>query len=171
MKGNPDRSHESITPSDLRRLARIARSDRTDFFERFPRWSKLYSGRFLCAALCQGAASHFVNGKTGVKDFDVWSFFCEISGQPMRRRRVVSRDFGHPKFGTSPDRPDFVGRRVDLVFRSIDCNHGTSPITALRQYLTEGRTATARFLAGKGAVLIEPAEFAGAIAWLKRRDP
>jgi len=56
--------------------------------------------RPLSVALCQGASWHFVGKGNGVKDFDVWSFFREISGQPIRRRRLVTRDFRHPKFDT-----------------------------------------------------------------------
>src|SRR5436190_24354542 len=112
------RSQKRITSSDLKRLGEIARADRRRFFARYPRWSTLYSERLLCVALCQGAALHFIDGTHGVKDFDVWSFFCARPDEPIRRRRVVRRDFGHPKFGTSPYRPDFIGRTVDLLFKS-----------------------------------------------------
>jgi hypothetical protein len=158
-------SREPITLSDLQRLADIARSDREHFFQRHPRWSALYSQRLLCVALCQGAALHFVDGKNRVKDFDVWSFFCEIAGQPIPRRRVVSRDFGQPRFGTSPDRPDFIGRKVDLLLKSIACTPDRSPRRSLQQYLAEGRTHTARCLAKKAVVLLEPIEQVGAVVW------
>jgi hypothetical protein len=108
---------------------------------------------------------HFVDGKNGVKDFDVWSFFCEIAGQPIPRRRVVSRDFGQPQFGTSPDRPDLIGRKVDLLFKSIACTPDRSPIYSLQQYLAEGRTNTARCLAQKPVVLLEPIEQVSVVAW------
>jgi hypothetical protein len=157
------RSRKPITLADLQRLADIARSDRDDFFQRHPRWSALYSQRLLCVALCQGAALHFVDGKNGVKDFDVWSFFCEIAGQPIRRRRVVSRDFGQPRFGKSPDKPNFIGRKVDLLFKSIACTSDRSPARSLRQYLTEGRRHTARCLAKKAVVLLEPK--VGVVIW------
>jgi hypothetical protein len=159
------RSYESITPSELQRLADIARSDREDFFQRYPRWSTLYSRRLLWVALCQGAALHFLDGKNGVKDFDVWSFFCEIAGQPIPRRRVVFRDFGQPQFGTSPDKPNFIGRKVDLLFKSIACTPDSSPTHSLQRYLTEGRTDTARCLAQKPVVLLEPIEQVSIVAW------
>ena len=159
------RSRERIRLPDLRRLADIARSDREDFFQRHPRWSALYSHRLLCVALCQGAALHFVDGKTGVKDFDVWSFFCEIAGQPIRRRRVVSGDFGQPRFGKSPDRPNFIGRKVDLLFKSIPCTPDRSAERSLQRYLTKRRTHTARCLAKKAIVLLEPIEQMRAVIW------
>jgi hypothetical protein len=162
------RSSEPITPSDLQLLGRIAQADREDFFRRYPHWSVLYSQRLLCVALCQGAALHFVDATNGIKDFDVWSFFCEIPGQPIRRRRVVSRDFGQPRFGTSPDKPDFIGRKVDLLFKSIACQPDSNPILSLQRYLTEKRTGAARCLADKAVVLIEPIELVGTVAWHKR---
>ena len=119
---------------------------------RYPRWSALHSQRLLCVALCQGAALHFVNSKNGINDFDIWSFFCEIPGQPIRRRRVVSRDFGQPHFGTSPDKPDFIGRRVDLLLKSIPAQPGGDPILLLQNHLSARRTTTARCLSEKAAV-------------------
>ena len=45
--------------------------------------------RVLAVALCQGAALHYVDGKNGVKDFDVWTFFANDGASPaypVRRR-------------------------------------------------------------------------------------
>jgi len=67
------RSFEKIEKGDLKRLLDLADEDRDEFFARHPRWKKLYSGRLLCIALCQGAAQHYFDGKTGVKGFDVWT--------------------------------------------------------------------------------------------------
>jgi hypothetical protein len=66
-----ERSFIKIERTDLERLALLCREDREEFFNRHPRWQKLYADRILCVALCQGAALHYVNGKNGVKDFDV----------------------------------------------------------------------------------------------------
>jgi hypothetical protein len=163
------RSRKPITPSDLQRLAQIARSDRQDFFKRYPRWSRLYSKRLLCVALCQGAAQHFVDGKNGVKDFDVWSFFREITGHPpIPYRRVGHSVFGLQKLGASKGKSDFIGRRVDLIFRSIPFASDRDPLASLFQYLTQGRTDTARCLADQAIVIIEPPNFEGKVAWLKR---
>lgn len=108
---------------------------------------------------------HLVDGKNGIKDFDVWSFFSGVPGQPIPRRPVIARDFGQPQFGTSADRPDFIGRKVDLLLKSIPGHPDGDPVRSLRDYLTERRTATARCLAAKAVVLIEPIELAGTVAW------
>jgi hypothetical protein len=121
------RSFKRITPAALQRLARIAQADREDFFKRYPRWSALYSKRLLCVALCQGAALHYVDGKNGVKDFDVWSFFRAKPGQRLPRRPVAHRDFEMPKFGKSQGTQDFVGKRVDLILKSIKCSLTAAP--------------------------------------------
>ncbi len=159
------RSYLTIRASDLRRLAEIARTDREDFFRRLPRWSKLYSNRLLCVALCQGAALHYVDGRNGIKDFDIWSFFRVHPDGPLPRRPVVACDFGDPRFGKSDDRPGFTGRRVDLLLKSIDAARGEAALSALRRYLARGRTHTASCLARKAVILIDPPNLLGVIAW------
>ena len=70
---------------------------------------------------------------------------------------VSHEDFGESKFGRNPnDSASYRGRRVDLIGRTIDCKVGADPIQSLRMYLSEGRTRSARELARKAVVLIEP---------------
>jgi hypothetical protein len=159
------RSFEKITVDDLRRLAAIARIDREDLFRRNPNLGKLYAGRIICVTLCQGAALHYIDGQNGIKDFDVWTFFREHPKQPFPYRRNVPRDFGHSKFGTSPDRPDFVGRRVDLIGRSIPYKEGQNPIQVIQNYLVFSSNKSPRLLAKKAIVILEPEELLGKIAW------
>ena len=73
----PDRSFERITKADLKKLARLARAERDDFFDRHNEWAILYRKRIVCTTLCQGAALHYINGTTGVIDFNVWTFYAE----------------------------------------------------------------------------------------------
>lgn len=159
------RSYEPIDRGDLARLARIARSDREDFFVRKPRYSAL-AGRLICVAFCQGAALHFVDGENGVKDFDVWTFYAARPDQPAYPwRRRASRDFGDPKFGPSPDRPGFVGCHVDLLGRSIEAADDATPDAALHDYLSGGATETAHALSKKAVVLLEPTDRLGDVVW------
>jgi hypothetical protein len=67
-----DRSYEPITRKHLDKFADFAAEDRKKIYARHPQMESL----FLCSALCQGAALHFVDGRNGVKDFDVYSFFA-----------------------------------------------------------------------------------------------
>jgi hypothetical protein len=161
----PARSTAEITIADLQRLAAIARADREDFFRRNPALGMLYADRLICVALCQGAALHYLNGRNGVKDFDVWTFFCAHPKRPFPYRRNVSRDFGDPKFGFSLDKPDFTGRRVDLIGRSISCEPGRDPIESIRNYLTSSRNKSPRLLAKKAVIILEPSSLIGKVAW------
>ncbi|HZF57001.1 MAG TPA: hypothetical protein VEZ19_00845 [Rubrobacter sp.] len=160
-----DRSYERITLEDLNRLARIARLDREDLFARKPRYRVLEDG-LVCVALCQGAALHFVDGENGVKDFDVWTFYAAHPDHPAFpwRRRVAKR-FGDPRFGSPPDKPGFLDRRVDLLGRSIEVGTEEDAAAILGRYLSEGGTASARALARKAAVLLEPSDLLGAVVW------
>jgi hypothetical protein len=159
------RSQKHIDRRDLSRLASLAAADRMDFIARMGR--KTLQHAYRCSALCQGAALHYIDGRNGVKDFDVWSFYAG-SSRLFPSRRVVSVDFGNSKFGTSSDRPDFIGRRVDLLGRGIrfeDSDRDDGIIDALRTYLSRGSTASARRLAEKAVVLVDPPRLRGKVVW------
>jgi hypothetical protein len=160
-----ERSYEPITDNDLRRLGELAAEDRNSLFARRPETGKLYAGRLVAVALCQGAALHRVNGRNGVKDFDVWSFYLERPERPYPYRRNGTADFGDPKFGTSPGWEQLIGRRVDLLGRSLPLDAGADVVWELHRYLRQGRTSTARYLAANAMVLIEPAGRLGEIVW------
>ena len=158
------RSMSEITIDDLAVLGRIAAEDRRVFFSS-PRRCHELSSRVLGVALCQGAAMHFIDHENGIKDFDVWTFYAATAGQPFPPRRTASRDFGLPKFGKSPDRPDYAGRRVDLLGRSIPAKPYEDPVLAIRWYLKAGMTESARRLREKAVVMIEPKNLRGTIVW------
>ncbi len=158
------RSLTDISLDDLARLGRIAREDRESFFARLPHYRPL-EDRVVAVALCQGAAKHFVDGENGVKDFDVWTFYAAHPDATYPVRRRVARDFGDPKFGQTPGQEAFVGRRVDLLGRSLNARPESDPAEVLRAYLTEKRTKSAKHLASKAVVLIEPPECAGHVVW------
>jgi hypothetical protein len=161
-----ERSLEPITHDDLTRLSDLARMDREDLFARKPLLSQRYAHRLVCVALCQGAALHYLDGRNGVKDFDVWTFYAEHPDGPFPYRRVGRRDFGPSKFGRMPNdiRP-YVGRRVDLVARSLQEQPTAHPVEALRRYLQRSRTGSARALASKAVILIDPTSLRGVAAW------
>jgi hypothetical protein len=159
------RSYGQLTKADLKRLEQIAARDRADLFRRKPDLGRLYSGRLFAVALCQGAALHYLNGKNGIKDFDVWSFYRAVRERPYPYRRRGIADFGDPKFGKTDDSPQFVGRRVDLLGRSLEAADISDPISILQAYLSDGKTESARLLAQKAVILIEPDRLLGSIVW------
>src|ERR1700738_444545 len=77
-----DRSLARIGRADLLRLAALAAGAEAQLFGRNPHGSGRYAGRLLGRALCPGAALHYVNGKNGVKDFDIWSFYAQHDACP-----------------------------------------------------------------------------------------
>jgi hypothetical protein len=172
MRTDSDRSLEPIELADLLRLAALAADAEAELFERNPHGSGRYAGRLLGRALCQGAALHYVNGSNGVKDFDVWSFYAQHNDWPFPARWRGTRDFGSSKFGRYPgDPPGYSGRRVDLLGRSLPVGPGTDPADALRGYLAARRTGSARALAAKAVILIDPENRAGEIVWPASAEP
>lgn len=171
MSGIRERSYEPIRRSDLDRLAALAAADREARFNRRPRWG-VYRDRLICVALCQGAALHYVDGKNGVKDFDIWTFFAEHAEGPFPYRWSTDADFGPSYFGrraSEPGRRVFSGRRVDFNARSLAEPTDADPIGALTRYLGTGRTQSARKLAEKAVVIIEPLPLLGVVAWTPDR--
>ena len=167
MPADADRSLERIEIADLLRLAALAADAEAELFRRNPQGSGRYAGRLLGRALCQGgAALHYVNGSNGVKDFDVWSFYAQYDDWPFPPRWRGTRDFGPSKFGRYPgDPPRYSGRRVDLLGRSLPVRPGADPADVLRRYLAARRTTSAKALAAKAVVLIDPENRAGEIVW------
>ncbi len=154
--GLESRSYLPIGKDDLEKLLEIAQRDIQTFFENHPRWTHLYSNRIICIALCQGAAKHYIDGKTGINDFDVYTFFEKHPSKAWYAKRIKSYDFGNPKFGQSPDRPNFVGRRIDCLGRGIDLFPNDDVYRALRRYMTAGKTKTAQLLSQKAVILLQP---------------
>ncbi len=158
---SPDRLFAKLA---LVRLARIARLDREVLFDRKAHL-RVLADRVVAVALCQGAALHFLDGRNGVKDFDVWTFYAAHPDATYPPRRTAYRDFGDPKIGKSPHRPGFVGRKVDLLGRSLDEDVDADPVMALRAYLSERRTSAAHHLAQKAVVLLESGPSLGTVVW------
>jgi hypothetical protein len=160
-----ERSFVKIEASDLERLGVLCREDREEFFSRHPKWQRLYADRIMCIALCQGAAIHYVNGKNGVKDFDVWTFYAERRDAAFPWRRRGTKDYGLSKFGKHPDDVGYIGRRVDLLARSLPFAVTADPVQSIQAYLAGGRTKTANALSRKAVILIEPQGLMGQISW------
>jgi hypothetical protein len=186
-----ERSYAPLTDAHLARLSVIADEDHRHFTRRQGRPE--YSARRLCVALAQGAALHRLDGTTGVKDIDVWTFYAAIPGQPFtfgQRKRHV--DFGVSEHGRNlyPDHFEhrqlprwsrFAGRRVDLMVRSLPVPPETSPdaiLDALRRWLNagaqrrradQGATMPSNWwLAQKAVVLIDPSTHRGRVVWPAR---
>jgi len=161
-----DRSYERITRLHLKRLLRIARLEREDFFKRHREYAILYRKRVLCTALCDDAALHYVNGQTGVRQFAVWTFYAEHPEASFPHWHEERYDFGRSAFGQLAGAPaSFKGRPVDLAGRSIAASPADDPLEALQYFLRRTRNPVPKRLAEKAVVLIEPEALAGYLAW------
>ena len=154
------RAQEPITAADLGLLSDIARTDRDEFFKRYPKYAR-YRSRVACVALCQGAALHFIDGRTGVNDLDVWTFYYELPSIRFPYRRHARKDFGSSHLTN-------WSRRVDLMARTLPAPPGTDPAKILRDYLTSRPTKSAFCLAKKAVVLIDPPKRRGEVVWPAR---
>jgi hypothetical protein len=92
-----NRSYQRISKADLRRLARIGNQQREDFFTRHPEFALLYRKRLLCTALAGDAAAHYVNGTTGLIEFNVWWFFAEHPEAQFPFHMIDHADLGRSK--------------------------------------------------------------------------
>lgn len=188
-KRRSERTRTPLTVEHLARLANLAGEDHL-FFTR-PEGRPEYAHRRLLVVLAQGAAKHWVDGKSGVKDLDVWTFYARLPGQRFpgdKRERHV--DFGPSSLGRqaydygsarSPSElaqwqrwDAYEGRRVDLLMRVLDLPPGSSPATSiagLRDWLAAGaRVSTTNkpsswWLAQKAAVVVHPARHRGRVVW------
>ena len=166
METSSGRSLARIDRSDLLRLAELAAEVEAGLFARHPQGGGRYAGRLVCRALCQGAALHYLDSRNGVKDFDVWSFYAQRAAGPFPYRWRGTADYGPSKFGRYPgDPPSFTGRRVDLLGRSLEMPLGAEPAVVLSDYLSAARTASAKALAAKAVVLINPEQLVGKVVW------
>jgi hypothetical protein len=160
-----ERSYAAIESRDLVRLSQLARDDLERYMARDPSRRRNFAAKKLCVALCQGAAQHFLGKPSGIKDFDIFTFFAVVEGMEFPSRRRATVDFGPSKFGRNPGDAGFGGRRVDLMGRSIVHCDGAPEIFSLQKYLRSAPTRTAWFLAQKAVVVIDPAEFRGQVIW------
>lgn len=174
------RSYRRITAEHLDRLSDLAAADRERFYVGQPR----YRGRHLATALAQGAALHWLDGTTGVKDLDVWSFFAlpPEHDRFVASVRKVQVDFGPSELGrqsydlagarTPRERARFerwsrfAGRRVDLMLRGLRCRPDEDQAEAIRAWLRSGTPgSSAWWLAQKAVVLIDPPGRRGERVW------
>ena len=165
-----ERSNEKITINDLKQLRDLALEDLQDFFNRCQRY-KPYRTSLILIALCQGAALHYLDGYTGVKDFDVWSFFTEIPTVRFPYRRLKKVESGLVKFGVHPlyFRWNYKSRHVDLLMRRfrtdiVKRNRG-DPQGCITEYLTRGGTKSARELAKKAVIGLYPDVILGKVLY------
>jgi hypothetical protein len=168
--GEPcDVSFELFTDDHLHRLTRIALDDQAAMFDSSPHLA-VYRDRMLLIALCQGGAEHYITGKWGVKDLDVYTFYARYRTVNMHPQRHTVKDFGESEFGYRPaDLQDgkrrFVGRAVDLLVRSLPVEPDADPIAAVRHWLETSKNETPQRLKLAAVIGLYPDRDRGRVIW------
>lgn len=154
---DPDRLYDRLTKEDLNRLRELALQENDDFFRRNDHLHAAYGNSFIDACLCQGAASHYVNPKVGVKDFDIWHFYVEhsdVAFNPRAHRRLED---------------GYRGKAVDFLKRAIPqricAGRADDAGRVIMDYLNETDTETKQKLLEKAIVGLAPGAIFGYVLW------
>lgn len=118
----------------------------------------------------RGGADHFLNpdplSSRGIHDFELWAFYRRQAEWAFWNRKPSTADFGSSKFGRSSlDNPSYVGRRIDIFWRSISASVDKPSASIIRQYFAEPYTTSSHELRKKSAILVWPKEDAGRVIW------
>ncbi len=159
-----ERSYAEMTQTDLIQVTKVALARLERVFREAP-VAGLYRDRLLILTLCQGSALHYIDRKNGVKDIDVWAFFEAGPAQPFPFRTVWTADFGTSHHGRNPDDHGYVGRRLDLIGRSIICSPGGDPVASVGDWVRGGGSSPSQI--GKRPVIgLHPANYLGQVVWM-----
>lgn len=173
-----NRTYAKLREQDLERLLEIERNWRLSLEERKAHWRE-YAPRLLCVAIAQGGALHLIDGKNGIKDFDIYRFFAKHPDRPdpdpAIYRGRTAEDFGNPsRFGRNedPHASDKVkrmkGRNVDIFSVALPVEAGADPVEAIQATLSAPRTDTERHLTAKAVVILDPKPYR--VAWPPTAD-
>lgn len=166
-----ERSFRRIDADDLARLASVATTAIDDLCQP-PNKSSIYRGHLAVLCLCQGAALHHqqtqrgdpVEDQRGIHDFDVWGFFRPHAEMafPWRWRGEV--DFGQSHFGRRPEDGHLVGRKVDILGRSIPFQEGERAPDAVIRWV-RGGGASPKAIRQRPIYVISPGDDFGSMIW------
>jgi hypothetical protein len=164
-----ERSFEPFTDEHLDRLVEIALDDQEAMFASSPHL-EVYRDRLLVIALCQGGALHYIHGKRGVKDLDVYRFYARHPMVLMHPLRHTVTDFGESEFGYRPAdlkerKRRFIGRAVDLLVRSLPVEPDADPVEAVRSWLKTSKNKSPRLLKEEAVVGLYPDRYRGLVIW------
>jgi hypothetical protein len=155
--------HRRVGKAELRSLVALAKAEEYAFFQRNPHLVRLYRGRLLAVALCQGAALQYLGCSYGINDFDVHYFYAQHPAKP-RLSRAVKRI--RATVGTFDNVPvDFI-RTVVPAIKTAGRRSAAERINA---FLRDRPTSNARHLAGKAVVGLLPNHLFGRVLWGARR--
>lgn len=152
---NVKRTYEPITINDLKKLRELALSEHEDFFKRNPHLTSAYRNSLVAICLCQGAASHYLNNKIGINDFDIWHFYVEnnVTKFPYRAHKRLAAGY--------------KGKPIDFLKRTIpkDICSSNNPDQILMKYLLQKNTNTKRLLLKQAIIGLFPDKIFSKVIW------
>jgi len=152
-----ERLYRPLTEDDLKKLTKIALEEHKEFFERNPHLKTAYYDSLVAICLCQGAASHYLDPRVGIKDFDIWHFYIknEKVNFPYRAHKRIENGY--------KDRPiDFLKRAIS---KDICKSYSNDPEQIIKKYLLEKNTHTKRLLLKKAVIGLFPDKIFGKVLW------
>ena len=152
-----ERSYWLLTKANLEQLKELAYKEHEEFIKRNPHLRDFFYNSLIGVCLCQGAASHYLNPATGIKDFDIWHFYRESKHMSFPYRAHKSIEGG------------YKGKRIDFLKRAIPeriCHlYPSEPGRIILDYLREKDTRTKRELLKKAIIGLCPGSIFGEILW------
>ncbi len=155
MSDSESRTFEKITRHDLRELLVVGERVMDQFFVDKPRYAP-FRNKLVLVALCQGAADHYCDGITGIKDYDVWFFYAHMQGVSMPRSSIKKC---YPEFNC------YKGKKVDVLRRSDSAFKKGDVKASISRYLTNPTNPTPICLSGKAVIGLYPPEVMGEKLW------
>jgi hypothetical protein len=163
---NTEYSSEQLTKDDLIRLKDIVLRTLKSRVYQAP-VARQYIDRLMMLALCQGAAQNYLYGAhgengRGVKDLDVWAFYYDGLEKAFPSKSHWRSDFGESHLGRNPHDDGYVGRRIDIMGRSIPFtgDDKESVLTWLR-----GDSHSASNVIKRPVIGLFPEHHLGAVIW------
>jgi hypothetical protein len=166
-----ERSLEPLTKNDLKELYSGSVKRLREYFilGQGKKWQEFYNiDKPLAVALCQGGAMHYHDKVNGIKDFDVWLFY-PFNQKHLPYRTIWNWDYKNLKFGRHPSMPEYTGRKVDVLVRSIKNYSVNDPVNTILQFLQHENTSSSRALAKKAVVMLSPPTLRGKVVWYKQK--
>lgn len=152
-----ERIYDPLTKKDLEELKNIALREHEDFFKRNPHLKSPFHDSLIGVCLCQGAASHYLNPKVGIKDFDIWHFYLKNESTPFPYRAHKRIENGYK------GRPiDFLKRAIP---RPISDSYFNEADQIILDYLLERNTPTKKLLLKKAIIGLFPNKILGKVIW------
>ena len=159
------RTYEKLDKEDLQELLVHAEEELGRFLSTNSGKYAVYQSQLVAICLCQGAAKHYVDSVTGVKDLDVWLFFEEHDTVKIPHRGNARKEIQANFKKLGPKRIDFMKKMIPLRF--IVKNDAQK---SLQNYLSLAVTSASAELSMKPVIGLSPSAIFGRVLWSPSGD-